>query len=181
MGNRTEGEAKILAMGLADRCAEVTQTEGWVPRHWENLGWHYSAISPCGRWKVHPGNGIYHAFLGTDSRSGGIWTGSADTIQEAIVKTRAAALDEIAAKAALLDLPLGVAEPRLFADREELMHPEEFPDRDAYLTYRSRVRECEIKTELTRLGVRARSAGGSVGEWSRALLSALGDALRGID
>ncbi len=26
---------------------------GWTARIWENLGWHYCAISPCGRITVH--------------------------------------------------------------------------------------------------------------------------------
>lgn len=42
---------------------------GWKPHVWENLGWHYSAISPCGRWKVHASTfrgkiAGYTAFLG---------------------------------------------------------------------------------------------------------------------
>jgi hypothetical protein len=27
---------------------------GWKSRVWENLGWHYEAISKCGRWKLSP-------------------------------------------------------------------------------------------------------------------------------
>jgi hypothetical protein len=39
--------------------------KGWTVRLWENLGWHYEVISPCGRIKVSNGyGGSYTAFLG---------------------------------------------------------------------------------------------------------------------
>jgi hypothetical protein len=80
---------------------------GWTPRVWENLGWHYSAISPCGRWKVHPFiykgkvEG-YTAFLG-EVGGGGIWTGQGGTPQEAIAKTRAKAEDFVRRHTTFLD------------------------------------------------------------------------------
>jgi hypothetical protein len=49
---------------------------------WENMGWHYSAISPCERIKVHPCKisaltTSYTAFLGETDSTGGVFTASA--------------------------------------------------------------------------------------------------------
>ena len=64
---------------------------GWRPRVQENLGWHYAAISKCGRWKVHahPATfGIsYTAFLSADKSEGGQWAETAKTPKAAIAKT----------------------------------------------------------------------------------------------
>jgi hypothetical protein len=47
---------------------------GWTPHVWENLGWHYAAISSCGRIRVLPNHRGYHAFLGAaDGYMGGRW------------------------------------------------------------------------------------------------------------
>lgn len=82
--DRATGAAKKLAERLG---------KGWKPRVWENLGWHYAVISPCGRWKIHPhvyqgkAEG-YTAFLGESTSPGGIWAEHGDTPEEAIAKTR---------------------------------------------------------------------------------------------
>jgi len=48
--------------------------KGWKPVIWENLGWHYQAVSPCRRLKVHPSHGKgYIAFLGEADFPGGTW------------------------------------------------------------------------------------------------------------
>ncbi len=56
---------------------------GWTPHVWENMGWYYSAKSPCGRWKIHPfiydrKLHSYNAFLGPGA-SGGIWAAGGKT------------------------------------------------------------------------------------------------------
>lgn len=68
----------------------------WTPRVWENLGWHYGAISPCGRIKVYPlgmSRG-YHAFFGSEDSSGGRWVESASTAKAAIRKVVARGIRE---------------------------------------------------------------------------------------
>lgn len=60
---------------------------GWDVRVWENLGWHYSAVSACGRIKVHQNNPnprSFTAFLGDADCSGGYWAGWGETAQEAV-------------------------------------------------------------------------------------------------
>jgi hypothetical protein len=69
----------------------------WRPRVWENLGWHYGAISPCGRLKVYPLSVLtgYHAFLGDAGTNGcGRWVESGRTAQAAIRKVVARGLRE---------------------------------------------------------------------------------------
>lgn len=95
--------AKRAAKALCDRIGK-----GWRPRVWENLGWHYSAISPCGRLKVHPstscrchGKGTvtsYTAFLGEADSPGGRWTGQSRSPKRAValaVEEGRRALDEV--------------------------------------------------------------------------------------
>jgi hypothetical protein len=62
---------------------------GWEPHVWENLGWHYKAISPCGRIKVHPyiigcRAQSYSAFLGSPGVAGGRWVGDGGTPERAV-------------------------------------------------------------------------------------------------
>jgi hypothetical protein len=72
-------EAERRATELAKRMGE-----GWKPRVWENLGWHYAVISPCGRLKIHPSIGDrYLAFLGEADSYGGRWAEHGDTPEEA--------------------------------------------------------------------------------------------------
>jgi hypothetical protein len=43
----------------------------WTPKVWENMGWYYKAISPCGRLEVYGDNGHYLEYLGqADTLSG---------------------------------------------------------------------------------------------------------------
>jgi hypothetical protein len=69
---------------------------GWSPNVWENLGWHCSVTSPCGRVTVHVDKKGFTAFLGPDSRSGGKWAESADTAREAIEKVFQTARENLA-------------------------------------------------------------------------------------
>ena len=87
----------------------------WRVSIWENVGWHYCVISPCGRWKVHPhhkGNDvtkkieIYNAFLGNKGTIGGYYAESGKTVRAAIVVTARKAYADITWRAALLDRPL---------------------------------------------------------------------------
>jgi len=96
-----DAEALVKKLGL-----------GWKPRVWENLGWHYCAITTCGRWKVHTairGGKIegYTAFLGEDSL-GGRWARSGSTPRKAIRSTRDAAKAEFEIIRILLDIETGV-------------------------------------------------------------------------
>lgn len=76
--------AKALAAGMGP---------GWKARVWENLGWHYSVLSPCGRWKIHPHHGedhdrrrktTYSAFLGDADSPGGTWAEHGDSPRAAM-------------------------------------------------------------------------------------------------
>ena len=64
--------------------------KGWKPRVWENLGWHYSAVSKSRHLKVYPGmhKGYvvdYTAFFSTESSSvGGRWCVSGKTPKSAV-------------------------------------------------------------------------------------------------
>lgn len=79
-------------------CASLNKTsgKGWTPNVWENLGWHHSAISACGRIKVHPhGYGIKGAtaFFGSADLPGGKWSAQslspAKAVQKVIAEFRA--------------------------------------------------------------------------------------------
>jgi hypothetical protein len=84
---------------------------GWTSEVWENLGWHYAAISPCGRWKIHASRAYncdkpdsYTAFLGETDSPGGYWAETAATPEEAIKKTINVARAEVEHRASFLDL-----------------------------------------------------------------------------
>lgn len=71
--------------------------EGWEPRVWENVGWHYSAQTTDRRIKVHPGGHdadgtvvSYTAFVSAEPSSGGRWVARGSTPRGAV---EAAALD----------------------------------------------------------------------------------------
>jgi hypothetical protein len=80
---------------------------GWTARVWENLGWHFSAISSCKRIEVYPSCSnqaphqvlSYHALLGEPTRGGGvggIWTGSGETPELAVSTAVKAAKEKVA-------------------------------------------------------------------------------------
>ncbi len=58
----------------------------WTPRIWENMGWHYQAISPDQRCHVSKNRhgGDYTAYLHHKPLSGGRWTGKGATPGEAV-------------------------------------------------------------------------------------------------
>ena len=80
------------------KLAKVLGSDDWEPRVWENMGWHWSAVSKNGWWEIHNFNDVsgkvtgYTAFLGLDNDGvhfGGTWVESGDTPQEAIKNTLA--------------------------------------------------------------------------------------------
>jgi len=88
-------------------CAELDRTtaKGWTPRVWENCGWHHSAISACGRIKVHPfgdGSRGATAFLGAADSPGGKWAEQGKTPAAAVRKVIDQAKKELAGYGALL-------------------------------------------------------------------------------
>lgn len=92
------GTAIHQAMALAMKLGP-----GWEPNVWENLGWHYKAISPCGLIKVHkPQDGLYTAFFGTPD-SGGRWFADNRTPKGAVAAVIAVAQAEADGIKALLN------------------------------------------------------------------------------
>lgn len=77
------------AKALAKRCGP-----GFKPRVWENLGWHYSAVSANGLLKVHPCGKSFTAYLG-DKGAGGRWAIVRPTPRAAIKAVRALVQDDI--------------------------------------------------------------------------------------
>ena len=81
----------------------------WVTHVHQNLGWHASVLSPCGRFYVHrykgqsPGKYQYSCLLGRPWSYTGKWTGHGDTAQEAIENARQKALAFMTPFADLLD------------------------------------------------------------------------------
>ncbi len=83
-------------------CALLNRTigTGWKPDIWENLGWHYRAISACGRIKVHPFHAGsyargYTAFLGEPDSPGGTWSAQASAPAASVRKVIAMAKAEL--------------------------------------------------------------------------------------
>ncbi len=66
---------------LAKRCGQ-----GYTYHVWENMGWYYNAVSPCGRLKVHEHKDVkqYLAFLGEPDFPGGSYTAWGETPKESI-------------------------------------------------------------------------------------------------
>lgn len=99
------------ATGCARALVRKLGGKGWRVRVWENLGWHWSAVSICGRLKVHPSDGSrpqgsYSAFLGEADSLGGTWCATARSPRAAIRAVIADGQAHVDALAALLvDLP----------------------------------------------------------------------------
>ena len=89
-------QARKDGLALARRLGD-----GWNAEVWENLGWHYMVRSPCGRIQLHASvyDGKvygYNAYLHRKGETGGIWSESGKTPQDAIRKTIDAAKKDIA-------------------------------------------------------------------------------------
>ena len=94
---------------VAKASAETLATAmGWRTKVWENLGWHWAVISPCGRLKVHPSTGSgFFALLGGSEGPGGRWSAHGRTVREAVEDVVAAAKQEVGKLAQLVeDLPV---------------------------------------------------------------------------
>lgn len=127
-GHGCTHSAYLNAVAAADALAARIGPD-WKPHVWENLGWHYAAHSACDRWKVHAHlrNGReddYTAFLGPAGEGGGIWAERGETPQEAIEHTKARALAQTEAYAALLDMKLRPREPAAEEPTEHAQLPE---------------------------------------------------------
>lgn len=85
--------AEYEAARLAGKSLAKTLGRGWTWKVWENLGWHYKAISPCGRIKVTSHN---CAFLGDPGSSGGRWAEHGRTPKSAVRNVIAAAKKDLA-------------------------------------------------------------------------------------
>lgn len=95
--------------------------KGWRPHVWENMGWYYEAISPCGRLKVSPsvhrGRVLhYTAFLGPASSPGGRWAEHGGTAEEAIRNVVRVGVEDLRELGAYFrDLPQAPKRARLAA------------------------------------------------------------------
>lgn len=77
---------------------------GWSPEIWENLGWHWAAISPCGRIKVHPSSATgFHAFLGEPGCAGGRWAVYGKTARSSVRNVVRAARAELSKIGAMIE------------------------------------------------------------------------------
>ena len=71
---------------------------GWKHKVWENMGWHYRAVSPCRRMGVHHSGyqtRMFTAYLCTAGTVGGYWTGSAATPAAAVLQAARSAREEM--------------------------------------------------------------------------------------
>ena len=91
-------KAQINAGDLVDELGE-----GWVPRVWENLGWHFAAETPDRLVKLHPSGESYTAFISTEPSSGGTWTGRGKTAKEALQDAMTAVQHDVDAGIQALD------------------------------------------------------------------------------
>lgn len=71
--------------------------KGWKPRVWENLGWHYEAVSRDDTMSVSPRMiGGYAAYFNFPGRGGGRWVGDGPTPIAAVKSALKLARDELA-------------------------------------------------------------------------------------
>lgn len=76
--------AKMNAQQLAHHLNRTMGPRGWLPRVWENLGWHWCVVSRDGTMKVHPqsfGDG-FTAYFGPEGHQ--YWTGSGTSAYQAL-------------------------------------------------------------------------------------------------
>lgn len=73
-------EATRLARAAADKLGR-----GWMPRVWENLGWHWAVRSPCDRIEiVSNARRSFTAYLRPAGSIGGQFTATGTTPRQAI-------------------------------------------------------------------------------------------------
>ena len=92
---KAKKNAKALAASLGKE---------WTTHVWENLGWHYMAVSPCQRISVGPG---FTAFLGDRGKPGcGRWAEHGKTAKQAVRNVIAVAKADLHKISAMIfDLP----------------------------------------------------------------------------
>lgn len=99
--------ARLMGSVLATRLSETSGLKTWKAHVWENLGWHWSAVSSCGRIKVHQHSGAsFTAFLGKPGSPGGQWAVHGSTPRQSVSRVVAQAqsqLSEIGATIAGLE------------------------------------------------------------------------------
>lgn len=82
--------------------------KGWTFQVHENLGWHYKAVSPCGRLKVletlnaGPFPRGYTALLGEPDMVGGQWAEHGKTAKAAVRRVVAVAQADLSRIAAMI-------------------------------------------------------------------------------
>ncbi len=93
-------KAKRAAAALAKQLGK-----GWKPRVWENMGWHFEAVSLCGRLEVHGGSGgrAFTAYLGEPSHPGGRWAQHGKTAKAAVKAVVQEGKRELAVVTALME------------------------------------------------------------------------------
>jgi hypothetical protein len=82
--DQAKKDAKKLAASLGPK---------WTPHVSENMGWHHSALSPCGRIYLTPG---YCAFLGDPFSFSGRWAEQGRTAKAAVRNVIRTAKHELA-------------------------------------------------------------------------------------
>lgn len=80
----TEAEFQAAKKGAA-RLVKQLGT-GWIPRVWENLGWHFAARTKTNMLHVHPSHKGFVAFISEDRGPGGRWSAHGRTPREAVGK-----------------------------------------------------------------------------------------------
>lgn len=78
--------------------------KGWKSRVWENMGWHFAAVSSCGRLEVHSHGGhSFTAYLGEANEPGGRWAEHGHSAKAAVRATVREGKRELAEVAALVE------------------------------------------------------------------------------
>lgn len=112
----TLDEYDAATRGACELVVQLNDTIGgkWKPHVWENLGWHYSAISEDGYCKVHANTRgakvtSYTAFLGPGD-TGGKWSARGHTPEDAVVAVYSQAVADIAPMAGIAGLVVHVTD-----------------------------------------------------------------------
>jgi hypothetical protein len=96
---------EYLNAGNRGSAMAATLGPGWTYKVWENLGWHYKAVSECDRITVHLSHlgGEFFALLGEAGSGGGRWSGHGMTPQSAVDIAIQEAREELSQFADLLE------------------------------------------------------------------------------
>jgi hypothetical protein len=118
--NKAHKDADALALRLG---------HGWTTNVWENLGWHFRVVSPCGRIEIGynkgrgRGAGSYSAGFGAPDGHGRNWWKEGKTPEAAIKNVARVAVAELhGIGAVILDMP---SQAQLTRARRFLPEPEQ--------------------------------------------------------